>query len=255
MESRKIRHSLVLGFTFPGGLRLRSGNHKGKILLVLFLATTLSACIATGPAPSRRAPRDPYSGPEPSYPSSSSRRYESSEAERLRQVMVPLLQGMDHPCRLDQVRIGIVNQAEINAANAGNCQFYITAGLLRRANDDQLRGVLAHEIAHEDLGHVAKAQVLGAGLNILAAGLQQLFPAAGVLAPVAGELVTRGYGRTEEFAADRHGVDILRRAGYSKETMVNALTWIRRVSGDAGGGFLSTHPGLDDRIATVQRMG
>ena len=255
MESGKISQNLVLGFKFPGGLKLRFRNHKGKTLLVLFLAITLSACIATGPGPSRRAPRDPYSSAEPSYPSSSSRRYESHEAERLRQVMVPLLQGMDHPCRLDQVRIGIVNQAEINAANAGSCQFYITTGLLRRANDDQLRGVLAHEIAHEDLGHVAKAQVLGAGLNILAAGLQQLFPAAGVLAPVAGELVARGYGRTEEFAADRHGVDILRRAGYSKDTMVDALTWIRRVSGDAGGGFLSTHPGLDDRIATVQRMG
>ena len=256
MASRKIRQSLVLGYKFLVGPNPRSANHKVRTLLVVFLGATLSACIAAGPAPSRRAPRDPYSGPEPSYPSSSSssRRYEPYEAERLRQVMVPLLKGMDHPCRLDQVRIGIVNQTEINAANAGNCEFYVTAGLLRRANDDQLRGVLAHEIAHEDLGHVAKAQVLGAGLNILAAGLQQLFPAAGVLAPVAGELVARGYGRTEEFAADRHGVDILRRAGYSKDTLVDALTWIRRVSGDGGGGFLSTHPGLDERIATVQGM-
>lgn len=168
--------------------------------------------------------------------------------------MVPLLQAMDRQCRVDQVRVGIVNQDEINAANAGNCEFYVTAGLLRRANDDQLRGVLAHEIAHQDLGHVAKAQVLGAGLNILAAGLQQLFPAAGALAPVAGELVARGYGRTEEFSADRHGVEILRRAGYSKETMLDSLTWIGRVSGDGGGGFLSTHPALDDRIATIQRF-
>jgi predicted Zn-dependent protease len=168
--------------------------------------------------------------------------------------MLPLLKAMDHPCREDQVRIGIVNQNEINAANAGNCEFYVTMGLLRRANDDQLRGVLAHEIAHEDLGHVAKAQVLGAGLNIGASLLQQLFPAAGVLAPIAGELVARGYGRTEEYAADRHGVDILRRAGYSKETMLDALTWVRSVAGSGGGGFLSTHPGIDDRITTIERL-
>jgi predicted Zn-dependent protease len=168
--------------------------------------------------------------------------------------MVPLLHAMDRPCPADQVRIGIINQDEINAANAGNCEFYVTMGLLRRASDDQLRGVLAHEIAHQDLGHVAKAQVLGAGLNILAAGLQQMFPAAGALAPVAGELVARGHGRTEEYAADRHGVDILRRAGYSKDTMLNSLNWIRRVSGDSGGGFLATHPALDDRIATIQKL-
>ncbi len=49
-------------------------------------------------------------------------------------------------------------------------------------------------------------------------------------------------------------VDILRRAGYPKEVMVDSLAWIRRISGDKGGGFLSTHPGLDDRIATIQRL-
>ena len=168
--------------------------------------------------------------------------------------MVPLIQAMDNPCRLDQTKIGIINQNEINAANAGNCQFYVTMGLLRRASDDQLRGVLAHELAHQDLGHVAKAQVLGATLNALGAGLQQLSPLAGIIAPIAGQLAVRSYGRNEEFTADKHGVDILRRAGYSKEVMVDSLSWIRRVSGDKGGGFLSTHPGLDDRIATVQRL-
>lgn len=233
--------------------RLRQFGHSRKFVtaavFVLLSAATMSACVAVGPTPSRRVPRDDYSSSSPS-----AQRVDPYVAERLRRVMVPLLQAMDHPCRVNQVRVGIINQNDINAANAGNCEFYVTMGLLRRANDDQLRGVLAHEIAHEDLGHVAKAQVLGAGLNILSAGLQQLFPAAGALAPIAGELVARGYGRTEEYAADSHGVDILRRAGYSKETMLDALTWIRRVSGEGGGGFLSTHPGLDERIETIERM-
>lgn len=168
--------------------------------------------------------------------------------------MVPLLQAMDKPCRVDQVKVGIVNQDDINAANAGACQFYVTTRLLRRATDDQLRGVLAHELAHQDLGHVAKAQVLGTAINALSAGLQQLSPLAGLLVPVAGELAVRGYGRSEEFNADKHGVEILRRAGYSKDVMIGSLAWIRRVAGDNGGGFLSTHPGLDDRIASIQRL-
>lgn len=221
-------------------------------IAALLASVTLSACIAVGPAPSRRAPRDEYSAPPPPY---STRRGETGDAERLRRVMVPLLQAMDRPCRVDQTRVGIINQSEINAANAGNCEFYVTLGLLRRANDNQLRGVLAHEVAHQDLGHIAKAQVLGAGINILAAGLQQLFPGAASVAPVAGELVARGYGRSEEYAADKHAVDILSRTGYGKDTMLDALTWIRRTSGSgAGGGFLSTHPALDDRIATIQRL-
>ena len=236
-------------------LKLRGGKLASACAPLLLVSLTLSACVAVAPAPNRRAPREQYSAPAPTYSSiSSGRRGDSSDGERLRRVMVPLLQAMDHPCRSDQARVGIINQGEINAANAGNCEFYVTLGLMRRASDDQLRGVLAHEVAHQDLGHVAKAQVLGAGLNMLSAGLQQLFPGAGAIAPIAGELVARGYGRSEEYEADKHGVEILKRTGYDKDTMLDALSWIRRSSGDGGGGFLSTHPALDDRIATIQRM-
>ena len=182
----------------------------------------------------------------------SSGRVDSWEAERLRRVAIPLIRAMDRPCPLNEVRVGLIEQNEVNAANAGNCEFYVTTGLLKRATDDQLRGVMAHEIAHQDLGHVAKAQMLGAGLNIGAALLAQLFPGTGAITPVAGTLLARSYGRSEEYAADRHALDILRRAGYSKETMIDTLSWLRQVSGNGGGGFLSTHPALDERIAILR---
>lgn len=181
-------------------------------------------------------------------------RVDRREADRLREVITPLIRAMDHPCPLDQVRVEISRDNEINAANAGNCHFIVTSGLLRNANDEELRGVMAHEIAHQDLGHVAKAQILGEGLNIGAALLQQLFPASGALTPIAGTLIARSYGRKEEFEADRHGVEILRRAGYSKETMIDALVWVRHEAGAGGGGFLSTHPALDERIAALKRI-
>ena len=224
-----------------------------RALLALFCLAPLglSACFTIASPPSRRAPQDYPQSRTQSY---SSRSADVNDSERLRRVMVPLIQAMDRPCRLDQTKIGIINQNEINAAKAGSCQFYVTMGLLRRASDDQLRGVLAHELAHQDLGHVAKAQVLGATINALSAGLQQLSPLAGVVAPIAGDLAARSYGRNEEFSADKHGVDILRRAGYSKEVMVESLAWIRHISGDQEGGFLSTHPELNDRIATIQRL-
>ena len=230
------------------------GTTAGALLLV---SAALSACVAVGPGPSGPAPsgRRPSDYPPPGSSSAPpARRADSYEVERLRRVMVPLFRGMNQPCPVSQSRVGIINQNEINAANAGNCEFYVTVGLLRRASDDQLRGILAHELAHQDLGHVARAQVLGAGVGILAAGLQSLFPGAGALAPVAGELVVRSHNRNEEFAADRHAVGILQRAGHSKDDLLNALSWIRQSTGGGGGGFLSTHPALDDRIATIQRL-
>jgi Zn-dependent protease with chaperone function len=229
----------------------RSHYASGLTSALLLSSALLSGCMAvttpsSAPPVSRRAVQDPPYR-------TANRNRGGSDTERLRQVMMPLLDAMDHPCRANEVRMGIMNTNDINAANAGNCEFYVTNGLLRRASDDQLRGVLAHEIAHQDLGHVAKAQVLGTGLSIGAALLQQFFPPAGALAPVAGTLIARGYGRSEEYEADLHGIDILRRAGYSKDVMVDALVWIRGISGDNGGGFLSTHPALDDRIAALQK--
>jgi metalloprotease len=188
---------------------------------------------------------------EPPY---QSRRSEYRTTERLRSVMLPLIRAMDHPCPAEEVRISVVDQPEINAGNAGGCQFLVTAGLLQRANDDQLRGVLAHEIAHQDLGHAARAQVLSTGLSVGAALLARFFPGSGALTPIAGTLIARGYGRTEEYAADRHGVDILRRAGYPAEIMVDTLGWLRGVSGGAGGGLLSTHPAIDERIVALRKL-
>ena len=132
---------------------------------------------------------------------------------------------------------------------------FVTRGLLEQASDDQLRGVLAHEIAHEDLGHVQKLQMLGTGLQVGAALLERFFPAMGAIAPIAGSLIANTYSRSEELAADRHGVELLQRAGYSKQVMINSLTWIANTSGgQAGGGFLSTHPATEERIQALRRM-
>jgi putative metalloprotease len=149
-----------------------------------------------------------------------------------------------------------MDDPDINAANAGGGQFYVTKGLLDKANDQQLRGIMAHEIAHEDLGHVAKLQTLGLGLNLGVVLLEQLFPGSSALTPIAGQLIASSYTRGEESAADRHGVDILNRAGYSKQDMINALEWVERASGGkgGGGGFLSTHPATADRIEALRRL-
>jgi predicted Zn-dependent protease len=210
----------------------------------------ISGCIGVAPYPAPQSPRsDGYY--KSTLGGESSR---SWETERLRRIILPLVEAMDRPCRTDELRIGLLRHGEINAANAGRCQFYLTTGLVQRASDDHLRGVMAHEIAHEDLGHVAKAQVLGAGISAAVALLEQLLPGSSAVTPLAGTLIARTYGRSEEYAADRHALEILSRAGYAKAIMVDTLSWIRRAGGDQGGGILSTHPALDDRITALRRF-
>jgi len=182
------------------------------------------------------------------------RQLDPQQAERLKTVMTPLLQKMNHPIPLDQVRIGLMDDSHINAANAGGGEFYVTTGLLTMANDEQLAGVLAHEVAHADLGHVTKMQTIGTGTNIAAVLLNAFgVPGAG-LVPMAGDLlIARPYGRDAEYAADRHGADILQRTGRDgKRVMAATLTWLMQAEGAGAGGFFATHPATDDRIQRVQ---
>lgn len=185
-------------------------------------------------------------------PSADIRRVAPQQAERLHDIMVPLLRAMDDPLTPAQVRIGIIDEPAINAANAGGGNFYVTMGLLTKASETQLRGIMAHEVAHEDLGHVAQMQVLGAGLDLGVHLLEQLVPGSSAITPIAGTLISRGYSRREEYEADRHAVEILQRAGYSKQTLIEALSWVTRQSGGGGGGFLSTHPAMEERIAALK---
>jgi Zn-dependent protease with chaperone function len=219
---------------------------------IALLAALLAASTAcAGPTTAKPAPP---SGDSSRTPSTTTSRVDPAQAARLQRIMVPLIRVMDQPMPLDQVKVGIMDDPQINAANAGGAQFFVTTGLLHKANDDRLRAVLAHELSHQDLSHVAKAQVLAAGLGIGSAILEQIFPGTGAITPLAGRLVTSQYGRGEEYAADAHGVVLLRRAGYSKDVMIDALTWLMQVSGPSSGGFFATHPGTAERIEAVRKM-
>jgi predicted Zn-dependent protease len=215
-------------------------RNRSTSIAAIILALHISGCTVSSDPPTPQAP--------------DIRQVSPRQAQRVYQVMAPMLAAMNNPKNPKQVYIGIVDDADVNAANAGGGQFYITTGLLQKASDEQLRGIMAHEIAHDDLGHVAKLQTLGAGLGLGVVILEQLLPGSSAVTPLAGSLIARGYSRTEEYDADRHGVTILNRAGYSKDVLINALSWVSRASGGSGGGFLSTHPATNDRIEELRRL-
>ena len=221
----------------------------------LVVAALMGGCaVETAPTTPGRT-GDTRPAPPANRPAASSKTVDAAQIDRLKKTMIPLLQVMNKPRSPGQVKVGIVDDPSINAANAGNGEFYVTTGLLGKASDDQLLAVMAHEVAHEDLGHVAKAQALGTGLSIGAVILDQLFPGAGQVAPVAGALIQSKYSRTEEYAADKHGVELLQRLGRNKDVMINTLTWLESTEGGSGGGgFLSTHPETGERIEVLRKL-
>ena len=215
----------------------------------LALASLLAGCagVVTDPgsaSPPRTSQRPPVPGSRP---------VDGAQAQRLQRVMIPLLGVMDNPIPPGRVKVGIIDDGQINAASGGNGEFYVTRGLLERASDQHLAGVLAHELAHDDLRHVAKAQTIGAGLGIGMIILDQIVPGAGAVAQIPGQIIMNQYTQREEYAADQHGARLLQKAGLSREIMADTLAWLLQTSGGSGGGFFATHPATADRIEALRR--
>jgi predicted Zn-dependent protease len=223
----------------------------GTLAAALVLGTAMGGCagiVGSGDSsspPTSTASR-PSSGPTP-------RPVDAAQAQRLQRVMTPLIKAMDNPLPLNQVKVGIMDDPHVNAASAGGGEFYITRGLLEKANDQQLAGVIAHELAHDDLRHVAKAQALGTGITIGMILLDQVIPGSGAIASIPGKLLMNRYTQSEEYAADRHGTEILQKAGMSPTIMADTLTWLMKTEGSSSGGFFSTHPATTDRIEALRR--
>jgi Zn-dependent protease with chaperone function len=223
-----------------------------RVTLPIALLAAAGCSTASAPSPDHGQSRAPAAT---SRSAPAAQRVDTRDAVRVSRLMVPLIRAADHPRPLDQIRVGIVDDPSINAGSAGNGQYIVTRGLLEQANDEQLQAVLAHEVAHDDLNHVARLQRLGTGLQIGAVILDQIFPGSGQITPIAGELAMRAYSRPQEIQADKHGAEILRRVGSSRDAMTRTLEWLKaETGGGSKGGFFSSHPGTDERIEALRRM-
>ena len=145
----------------------------------------------------------------------------------------------------------------INAFSGPHGYIMVTHGLLLQIqNEAELAGVLAHETTHvcnhDGLSAAKQAGEL-AGLSQAASSAasnnKAFSDAAG---SAASEVLENGYDQSQEFAADAGAVTIMTAAGYDPHQYLNLLIRLEKTSELQGGGIMSTHPGLPDRIKKVQ---
>jgi predicted Zn-dependent protease len=138
------------------------------------------------------------------------------------------------------VRIYILNDPEPNAFVAGGSNLFINTGLVTRLDTvDQLKAVMAHEIAHIAGGHIARRdQALGGARGIALLGAAAAAAAALGGAPGAGLAVAASsqtaaqraalaHSRAEEMAADQAGLRYLAAAGADPMAAVEVLRHFR----------------------------
>jgi heat shock protein HtpX len=195
-------------------------------------------------------------------------------------------------------RIYLIDSPQPNAfatgRNAKHAAIAVTTGILQVMNNDELEGVLAHELSHvqnRDILISAIAAMLAAALTIFArmafwfgggrsdrnnplAGITALLSI--ILAPIAAMIIRTAISRTREYQADASGAEITGRP-LSLASALNKLgvataripmeinpafapLYIEnpiKAFGRRGGGFMnlfSTHPPIEDRIERLTQM-
>jgi predicted Zn-dependent protease len=146
----------------------------------------------------------------------------------------------------------------INAFALPGGQVFITYGLLKRLeNEDQLAGVLGHEIGHVVGRHsaerIAKENLTQGIINGVLVGSDGGVGAAQTAAMI-GNLINMKYGREDELESDDLGVRFMIDAGYQPEQMLGVMKILKQASGgNKTPEFQSTHPDPENRMINIKK--
>jgi predicted Zn-dependent protease len=141
----------------------------------------------------------------------------------------------------------------INAFALPGGQIFITHALFSKLeNEDQLAGVLGHEIGHV-LGRHSAERIAESEY------WQGLVTAGSVGADMGGVVSSIGQntlltnGRDDELESDDLGVRFMIKAGYNPEEMIGVMKILKAAAGpNRVPEFQSTHPDPDNRIEKIQ---
>jgi heat shock protein HtpX len=220
------------------------------------------------------------------------RQVNEEESPRLYSIVRKLAQQAELPMPKIYIIPGDTPNAFATGRNPDHAAVAATEGILRMLSDDEIEGVLGHELAHvkhRDILTSTLVAAMAGAIMLLArmAMFAAIFGGGGrdrdnsnplggllilILAPVAAMMIQFAISRSREFAADEGGAKISGRplslanalrkleAGVQRHPMPNAGTATAHlfiVNPLRGGGvakLFSTHPPTEERIARLEHM-
>jgi len=154
----------------------------------------------------------------------------------------------------------VIKEEEVNAFALPGGFVYINDGLVEKVDsDDQLAGVIAHEIAHIVARHsIKKLQgVMGYSIvRILTAVSVPSSAGVGNAADAAFAQIITGYSREDELLADQLGARYMNLAGYNPQAMIEFLEKLQEINRKKPlrpKSYFRTHPYIPDRVRVVKQ--
>lgn len=147
----------------------------------------------------------------------------------------------------------LADQETINAFALPGGQIFITYALLSKLDtEDQLAGVLGHEVGHVLGRHSAERIANSEFWQTLSQGASVGADAGGLVAGI-GQNVLLGNGRDDELESDDLGIRFMIKAGYDPYEMIAVMEILKAAAGPSRAPeFQSTHPDPDNRIEKIK---
>jgi predicted Zn-dependent protease len=161
----------------------------------------------------------------------------------------------------------VLDTEVINAFAAQGGYIYISRGLLPYLdNEEELAGVIGHEIGHITGNHHGRRKTADVTSKVIAT-TAYIFTGSGDLADAStmyGAELISGFGRDMELEADGLGAQYMYRSGYDPQALLQVISVLKdqeqfqrvkaKASGRPGGtyhGLYASHPRNDKRLQTV----
>jgi predicted Zn-dependent protease len=163
----------------------------------------------------------------------------------------------------------LLDSDEVNAFAAPGGFVFVTRGLYQSCrSEEQLAAVVGHEVGHVTLKHglsAIKTSRLTEAFAIIGTSAVKEFTGAdmkkvteafaGTVDDIIDQMVSLGYSRGQEYAADAEAGRITYRAGYNPAGLAEFLATLQERSVKAEKkGFFSTHPPAADRRVKVEQQ-
>lgn len=180
------------------------------------------------------------------------------EVRRIGRRIVEMIPTADRKKRPFQYSFDVIDSKDVNAfALPGGPVFMYTGLLDKLKTEDELAGILAHEVTHVQNQHWASAYAdnqkrqLGIGLLLGVFGIGRTgTQIAGLVDTLAFSLP---YSRKHEIEADDKGFDYMVKAGYNPNGMADVFELLAKEGGGGSGAeWLSTHPDNSRRVREIR---
>ncbi|GLY59738.1 metalloprotease [Pectobacterium brasiliense] len=146
---------------------------------------------------------------------------------------------------------------DVNAWAMANGCIRVYSGLMDMMNDNEVEGVLGHEIGHVALGHTRKAMQVAyaataARTAIGSAGGVAASLSQSQLADLGEKLVNSQFSQTQETQADDYSFDLLKKRGVKLEGLASSFEKLAKLDAGHESSMFDSHPSSEGRAKHIR---